>query len=100
MEEQTHLVSIDIAGRIYKFPLTPEQESKMRSASELIMSKFEDFKRRYKYADDQDFLANTALQLALRIVSDDRDASDRELASALGEFNDQLEEYISNYIEK
>lgn len=91
-------ISIKIAERIYQVSINRGEEKReemIRNAAGMINDSIMNFRqRRYINKDDQDYLAMTAIQLAVKILENESDNELTPLIKEMKKINYELKEAI------
>jgi len=86
------LISVEIAGRIYKVRIKREDEEVFRKAVDTVKLNIEDYAKTYAYKDKQDLLAMVLLQYVTSYmkIKEDNIFSDKQLVAKLEEIDNIL----------
>ncbi|MDD2529885.1 MAG: cell division protein ZapA [Bacteroidales bacterium] len=86
------LISVDIAGRIYKVRVKREEEAIFRNAVDAVNSNLKEYAKMYAYKDKQDLLAMVLLQYVTSYmkVKEDNLLGNSQLISKLQEIDSIL----------
>ncbi|MBP1646222.1 MAG: hypothetical protein H6Q16_1797 [Bacteroidetes bacterium] len=86
------LISVDIAGRIYKVRVKREEEEVFRNAVEAVKTNIKEYAKMYAYKDKQDLLAMVLLQYVTSYmkIKDDNLFGNKQLIEKLEEINSIL----------
>ena len=86
------LISVEIAGRIYKVRIKREDEEVFRKAVDTVKLNIEDYAKTYAYKDKQDLLAMVLLQYVTSYIKikEDNIFSDKQLVAKLEEIDSIL----------
>lgn len=89
-------INITIAERRYPMRVKRSEEEKIRKAAKLISERILQYQQRYTGKDNQDFLAMSALQLAIQVL----ELSDRNDVSPAIRQIEELNQQLSKYLQK
>ncbi|MCK9320722.1 MAG: cell division protein ZapA [Bacteroidales bacterium] len=86
------LISVDIAGRIYKVRVKRDEEEVFRNAVETVKTNIKEYANIYAYKDKQDLLAMVLLQYVTSYmkIKDDNLFCNKQLIEKLEEINSIL----------
>ncbi len=86
------LISVDIAGRIYKVRVKRDEEEVFRNAVETVKTNIKEYANIYAYKDKQDLLAMVLLQYVTFYmkIKDDNLFCNKQLIEKLEEINSIL----------
>lgn len=86
------LISVDIAGRVYKVRIQREEEEVFRKAVDAVKTNIKDYAKMYAYKDKQDLLAMVLLQYVTSYIKikEDNIFSDKQLVAKLEEIDSIL----------
>jgi hypothetical protein len=86
------LISVDIAGRIYKVRVKRDEEEVFRNAVETVKTNIKEYANIYAYKDKQDLLAMVLLQYVTSYmkIKDDNLFDNKQLIEKLEEINSIL----------
>lgn len=86
------LISVDIAGRIYKVRVKRDEEEVFRTAVETVKTNIKEYANIYAYKDKQDLLAMVLLQYVTSYmkIKDDNLFCNKQLIEKLEEINSIL----------
>jgi hypothetical protein len=86
------LISVDIAGRIYKVRVKRDEEEVFRNAVETVKTNIKEYANIYSYKDKQDLLAMVLLQYVTSYmkIKDDNLFGNKQLIEKLEEINSIL----------
>ena len=86
------LISVDIAGRIYKVRVKRDEEEVFRNAVETVKTNIKEYANIYAYKDKQDLLAMVLLQYvpSYMKIKDDNLFCNKQLIEKLEEINSIL----------
>ena len=86
------LISVDIAGRIYKVRVKRDEEEVFRNAVETVKTNIKEYANIYAYKDKQDLLAMLLLQCVTSYmkIKDDNLFGNKQLIEKLEEINSIL----------
>lgn len=86
------LISVDIAGRIYKVRVKRDEEEVFRNAVETVKTNIKEYANIYSYKDKQDLLAMVLLQYVTSYmkIKDDNLFCNKQLIEKLEEINSIL----------
>ncbi|MFA6676918.1 MAG: cell division protein ZapA [Bacteroidales bacterium] len=96
MEEEKHFIKVQIAGKIFKFNLRPEEEEMFRAAVKMVKELFENNKSKYKMSADIDALAVAAVHIGLELYKERKENPTKDIINRLKTLDNQLDEYIEN----
>ncbi len=88
-------ITVKIAGRNYRISTSNEEEHIIQSACQQIDAKLQDLKHSYRAKDTQDYLAMTALTMA---VEAQKRAIDINSLDAIEVELDKSNELLTNYL--
>ncbi len=94
MEDQLS-IHVNIAERQYPLRVDRKDEERIRKAAKIINDKVLQYKQRYSNKDIQDFLAMTALQLALQSLELADNHDPQPIVDELKQLNDELDSFLS-----
>lgn len=94
MEDQLS-IHVNIAERQYPLRVDRKDEERIRKAAKIINDKVLQYKQRYSNKDIQDFLAMTALQLALQSLELADNHDPQPIVDELKQLNDELNSFLS-----
>ena len=89
------LIKININGRYYPLTIDRSQEWRYRDAASMVNSSLSDFKNDYPAQDAQDFLSMTALQLAMKIIELEENASESPIVQELRQMDEKVSRFLS-----
>lgn len=86
------LISVDIAGRIYKVRVKRDEEEVFRNAVETVNTNIKEYANIYAYKDKQDLLAMVLLQYVTSYmkIKEDNLFGNKQLIEKLEEINSIL----------
>ncbi len=95
MDEIT--ININIMDRPYRLSVARADEEMVRKAATLVNERVRFYAKHYAYKNDQDLLAMTALQLAAKVVKNEKENAfkDQHLERRLNEMNALLSDQLA-----
>lgn len=86
------LISVDIAGRIYKVRIKRDEEEVFRKAVDAVKNNIKEYAKLYAYKDRQDLLAMVLLQYVTSYMKEKENnlIGNRQLIEKLEEINSIL----------
>jgi len=95
MDSKFH-IKLQIVGRYYPLVIERKDEERLRKAARIINEKVEQYKKRYRDKDVQDFLAMTSLQFVLKELDLTEKIESRPIISAIQELADEVDDFIKD----
>jgi cell division protein ZapA len=87
-------IKINIGDRYYPMRIERNEEEKYRRAASMLNDKITKYKHSFADKDQYDFLAMTALQMAVHAVQSSESNDIGKLKSEIDLLNEEIEKYI------
>ncbi|MDP4184630.1 MAG: cell division protein ZapA [Bacteroidota bacterium] len=88
-------IHVTIAERQYPLKIDRSDEERIRKAAKTINDKVSQYKQRYSTKDAQDFLAMTALQIAIQNFEIAENTDTQPIVDELKQLNDEIDHFLN-----
>lgn len=100
MKDKDFRIHIKIDGRVYPLNINRDEEERYRKAAKIVEETISGFRKMFQNNDNQDIMAMTAFQVALRYTEEQQRRDYSQFIDEIKDITDDISDFIKDKDQK
>ncbi len=96
MKDKDFRINIKIDGRVYPININRDDEERYRKAAKIVEETISGFRKMFQDNDNQDIMAMTAFQVALRYTEEQQRRDYSQFIDEIKDITDDISDFLIN----